>query len=99
MIYDLFYSFLLFFMTAPLEMGSWTTLRIYLIIYLIDITYIDKVFDYVGQTFKFLCTLIGCEAQEGAEYTTCISYALNNLQGHIKHENLENSACDSLKYL
>ena len=33
----------------------------------IDITHIDKICDYVGQKFKFLCKLIGCEAQEGAE--------------------------------
>ena len=36
-------------------------------IYLIDITHNDKICDQVGQKFKFLCKLIGCEAQEGAE--------------------------------
>ena len=36
-------------------------------IYLIDITNIDKICDKVGQKFNFLCKLIGCEAQEGAE--------------------------------
>ena len=38
-------------------------------IYFIDITNIDKICDQVGQKFKFLCKLIGCEAQEGAEQT------------------------------
>ena len=28
-------------------------------------TNIDKLCDEVGQKFKFLCKLIGCEAQEG----------------------------------
>ena len=54
-------------MTAPLEMVALTTSRIYLMIYLIDITNIDKICDYVGQKFKFMCNLIGCEAQEEAE--------------------------------
>ena len=37
---------------------------------LIFITHIDKICDLVGQTFKFLCKLIVCEAQEigGANY-------------------------------
>ena len=48
-------------------MVALTTSRIYLIIYLIDITHIDKICDLVGQKFKFLCKLIGCEEQEVAE--------------------------------
>ena len=36
-------------------------------IYLTDITSIDKLCDYVGQKTKYQCKLIGCEAQEGAE--------------------------------
>ena len=56
-------------MTAPFQMVALTSSRIYLLIYLIDITNIDKLFDYVGQKFKFLCKLIGCEAREGAELT------------------------------
>ena len=36
-------------------------------IYVIDITNIDNMCDYFGQKIKFLCKLIGCEAQEGAE--------------------------------
>ena len=31
-------------------------------IYLIDITHMDKICDEVGQKFKFLCKLIGGEA-------------------------------------
>ena len=61
------YSFLPTFLTAPLEMVALTISRIYLRIYLIDITNIDKICDKVGQKFNFLCKLIGCEAQEGAE--------------------------------
>ena len=38
-----------------------------LIIYLKDISNIDKICDYVGEKFKFLCKLIGCIAQDGAE--------------------------------
>ena len=56
-----------FFMTAPLEMVVLTTSWIYLMLYLIDITNIEKICDLVGHKFKFLCKLIGCEAQEGAE--------------------------------
>ena len=48
-------------------MGTLTTSQIYLMIYLIDITKIDKICDSVGEKFKFLCRLIGCEAQEGVE--------------------------------
>ena len=36
-------------------------------IYLIDITNINTMCDLAGQKFKFLCKLIGCEAQKGAE--------------------------------
>ena len=32
-------------MTAPLEMGAWTTSRVYLMIYLQNITNIDKICD------------------------------------------------------
>ena len=32
-----------------------------------DPTHIDKICDNFGQNFKFLCKLIDCEAQEGAE--------------------------------
>ena len=67
MIYDLLIVFSSPFLTAPLEVVPLTTSRIYLMIYLIDITNIDKICDKVGQKFKFLCKLIGCEAQEGAE--------------------------------
>ena len=47
--YDLWptYSFLL----APLKMVALTTSRVYLMIYLIDITHVDKICDYVGQKF------------------------------------------------
>ena len=52
-------------MTAPLELVALATSRIYLTLYLIYLTNIDK---YVIKIkFKFLCKLIGCEAQEGAE--------------------------------
>ena len=61
MIYDLLIVFSSFFMTRPWEMVALTTSRIYLNIYSIDITNIDKICDYVGQK------LSGCEAQEGAE--------------------------------
>ena len=54
-------------MTATLEMVTLTTSPINLMIYLIDITNIDKICDLDGQKFQFLCKLIGCEAQEGAE--------------------------------
>ena len=67
MIYDLLIVFSSHFLTAPLEMVSLTTSWIYLMIYLIYITNIDKICDLVGKTFKFLCKLICCEAQEGAE--------------------------------
>ena len=33
---------------------------------LMDITNIDKIYDKVGQKFRYLCNLIGCEAQEEA---------------------------------
>ena len=36
-------------------------------IYVLDITNIDKICDLAGHRFKFLYKLIGCEAQEGAE--------------------------------
>ena len=42
MIYDLLIVFS-FFMTTPLDMVALTTSRIYLMIYLIDITNIDKI--------------------------------------------------------
>ena len=54
-------------MTVPLEMDALITSRIYLMIYLIDIINIDKICDEVGQKFKLLCKLNGCEAQKGAE--------------------------------
>ena len=56
-------------MTAPLELVTLTISWIFSMIYLIDITYIDKICDYVCQKFKFLCKLIGCEVQDGAEKT------------------------------
>ena len=62
MIYDLLIVFF-----PPLETVALTTSRIYLMTYLIDITSFDKICDEVGQKLKFLCKLIGCEAQEGAE--------------------------------
>ena len=67
MIYDLLIIFSSFFMTAPLEMVALTTSRNYLKIYLIDITKIYKIYDEFDQNLKFLCNLIVCEAQEGAE--------------------------------
>ena len=45
MIYDLLIFLSPFFMTAPLEMVALTNLHIYLIVYLINITYIDKISD------------------------------------------------------
>ena len=45
MIYDLLIVFSSFFMTMTLEMVAFSTSRIYLIIYLIDITGIDKICD------------------------------------------------------
>ena len=60
-------TYLKFLLPFPLEMVTLTTSRINLMIYLIDATNIDKICDLVGQKFKFLCKLIGCEAQEGAE--------------------------------
>ena len=67
MIYDLLIVFSSIFMTAPFEMVALTTSRIYLMMYLIDITDVDKICDSVGQKLKFLCKLIGCKQQEGAE--------------------------------
>ena len=67
MIYDLLINFSSLFLNAPLEMIVLTTSWIYVMIYLIDITNIEKICDKVGQKIKFLCKLIGCEAQEGAE--------------------------------
>ena len=63
--YDLLIDFSYPFLTAPLERVALTTFRITLN----DITNIDKICDEVGQIFKFrfLCKLIGCEAQERAE--------------------------------
>ena len=45
MIYDLFILFSSFFLTAPMEMVALTTSQIYLMLYLIDITNIDKICD------------------------------------------------------
>ena len=45
MIYDLLIVFSSFFMIAPLEMVALTTSWIYLMIYLVDITLIDKICD------------------------------------------------------
>ena len=69
MIYDLLIAVSFPFMFALLEMVELTTSRIHLMIYLIDtcITNIDKICCNLGQIFKFLCNLIGCEAHEGAE--------------------------------
>ena len=50
-----------------MEMVALTSSQIYLMIYLIEITNIDKICNKVGQIFKFLCNLIGYEAQEGVE--------------------------------
>ena len=44
-----------------------TTSLVYFMIYLIYITNIGKICEYVCQKFKFPDNLIGCEAQEGAE--------------------------------
>ena len=53
-IYDLrpTYSFLLF-MTVPFEMVAMTTSRIYLMIYLIDITNIDKYVMKLAKNLNF----------------------------------------------
>ena len=45
MIYDLLIVFSSFFMSAPLEMVALTTSRIYLMIYFIYVTNIDKICD------------------------------------------------------
>ena len=45
MIYVLLKVFSYFCLTAPLEMVALTTSRIHLMIYLIDITDIDKIWD------------------------------------------------------
>ena len=45
MIYDLLIVFSSFFMTAPLKMVALTTLRIHLMIYLTEVTNIDKICD------------------------------------------------------
>ena len=47
MIYMIVFS--LFFMSASLKMNALTTSRIYLMLYLIDITNIDKIYDYGGK--------------------------------------------------
>ena len=67
MIYDQLKVFSSFFLTPPLKMVALTTTRNFLMIYLLDITNIDKICDKAGQKFKFLCKLNGCEAKEGAE--------------------------------
>ena len=67
MIYDLLIVFSSFLMTAPLELVTLTTSQIYLMIYIIDITNIDKICDLVGHKFKYLCKLIGCKAQGEGE--------------------------------
>ena len=46
-------------------------------IYLIDITNIDKIY-LVGQTFQFLCKLIGCEAHGPRREKTCLRGFANN---------------------
>ena len=45
-------------------MVALTTSQIYLMKLLILTKYVIKL---IGQKFKFLCKLIGCEAQEGAK--------------------------------
>ena len=45
MIYNLLIAFSSFFMTAPFEMVALTTLQIYLMVYLVNITNIDKICD------------------------------------------------------
>ena len=67
MMYDLLIVFSSPFLTATLEIFALTTSQIYTMIYLIDITNIDKMCRQVGQKFKFMCNLIGFEAQEGEE--------------------------------
>ena len=67
MIYDLLIVFSSPFLSDPLEMITLTFSEINLMIYLIDITNIDKICDEVGQKFKFLRKLVCLEAQEGAE--------------------------------
>ena len=68
-IYDIrpTYSFPLLFHDCAFGNGRIITSRIFLTIHLIATTNIDKLYDSVGQKFKFLCKLIGCEAQEGVE--------------------------------
>ena len=53
MVYDLLIVFSSVFMTAPLELVALITSRIYLMIYLIDITNIDKVCDKLAKNFNF----------------------------------------------
>ena len=52
MIYDLHIVFSTHFLTASLEIVALTTLRIYLMIFLVDITNIDKICDEVGQNLN-----------------------------------------------
>ena len=59
MIYDLHVVFSSFFMAAPLEMVALAALQIYFMVYLMDITNIDKICDSDGQKLKYLCKLIG----------------------------------------
>ena len=69
MMYDLLIVFSSPFLTAALEIFILTTSQIYTMIYLIhvDITNNDKICHKIGQKFKFMCNLIGFEAQEGEE--------------------------------
>ena len=69
MIYDLLLFFSSPSLTAPFEMVALTTQRINIMTYLIAITNNGKICDWLGQKFKFLCKLIGCETHEGAELT------------------------------
>ena len=62
------YDLLIVFSSPPVEQKPhWPLQGFTSWFYLIDITHIDRICDKAGQQFKYLCNLIGCEAQEGAE--------------------------------
>ena len=65
-------------MAAPLEMVTFATSHIYSMVYLIDITYINKI---KSVKLNFLYKLISCEAQEGAELTMFFYLFLIGLGG------------------
>ena len=76
MIYDQLTVFSSFFLTSPLEIVALSTSLIYLMIYLIDITNIDKICDKECQ--KNLYKLIGCEARQRAEQNSRTPHYMQN---------------------